>query len=377
MANQAHILITTLAADGHTASKPTLQLSGRAMPYQGFELEGTMTAEFTWYPGNPVASAQMLGSKEKATTLKGMWKDKFIRSVTDENIAVEPQAVALFDRQQVVSVIDLCAKVDKIRLAGQPVRVEWGELVRVGILIRFKQNWIRFEDVEWEMEFQWTSRGGKQKPVTIPHVVTASSFAKDLQTFSDNLFVALKPPAEFQAADAFVAQLDAAAADIEDAVGAVANSVANTVSLVSVVDDASARALASAESVKNAAGSIMTTVESFPPLDVIKSATPEDLTLGDALQADNYSRGIKTAARALQAFASSSGDDLRASLDKDTLLAAFVARGPMDLRDVSQRYYSTPNEWRRLLTYNALDSSRLVAGDLVLVPKIVDASSRA
>jgi hypothetical protein len=42
----------------------------------------------------------------------------------------------------------------------------------------------------------------------------------------------------------------------------------------------------------------------------------------------------------------------------------------MDLRDVSTQYYGTPDEWIRLMLYNGFNTSRLIAGDVVIVPRL-------
>jgi len=170
--------------------------------------------------------------------------------------------------------------------------------------------------------------------------------------------------------------VNAAVEVIDDAALEMSNAAVNATQLISAPQDSVARGLAASESIKESASTIVTAVEGTPPLELIKSASPGALDLGDALIADTYSREIKAASRALQAFAAATGDEMRAALDQDTLLAAFVARAPMDLRDVSQRYYNTPDEWRRLLAYNALTTSALAVGALVLVPKIFDADGR-
>jgi len=378
MADEAIILFTQLADDGtYVRGKPSIALFGRAMPYQGLELEGSMRMETTWYPGNAVATVQMLGAQEKPTTFKGMWKDKFLASVTDEGTQVEPTAIVRVNGSPVASVMDLVNAFELMRLAGKLIRFQWGDIIRVGVLARFKQNWIRFEDCEWELEFQWTSRGEVQSPVTLPVAPDSSSFASDMAKLVTSLQDAIDTASQpFQVVEKFSSQVDSAFNVIDDASLEMANSVSNTTQLISTPADSAARGLAAAESIKDSAGSIVTAVEQFPPLELIKTTSPESLDLADALLADTYGRRVKAAARALQAFAAQQGDTLRAALDQDTLLAAFVARAPMDLRDVSQRYYNTPDEWRTLLAYNEMDSSELGVGDLVLVPKIGAADGR-
>ncbi len=387
MAEQSAFVIATLDTDGQTPKGDKLTLAGRALPYQGLSLEGSMRMETTWYPGNAVATIQMLGAEEKPTTITGMWKDKFLRSLTDDVIprAVEPTAIALLNEQPLPDVDNLVKAVERMRLSGQLLKVTWGTITRIGVMSRFKQNWVRFEDVEWEMEFQWISRGEKQSPVTSSVPPEAFSFSKTMGELVDALKKAVDVgvgvvntvTVPFQVIEEFTDTVDEALSIIEGAADEMASAVDNATQLISLPQDASARALAAAESIKSSASTIITAVEGTPPLELIKTATPEALDLGDALQADTYARGIKDAARALQAFVAAQGDELRAGLDNDTLLAVFVARAPLDLRDVSQQYYNTPDQWRRLLTYNQLTTSQLNIGALVLVPKLENADGRA
>jgi hypothetical protein len=51
-----------------------------------------------------------------------------------------------------------------------------------------------------------------------------------------------------------------------------------------------------------------------------------------------------------------------------TVVSVFQAREGQDLRQVSQDFYGTPDEWRSLMVYNHLLSSGLVAGQVIFVP---------
>lgn len=366
--------ITTLDDNG-APTQPTLVLAQRALPYPGFELEGSMRAEFTWYPGNAVATVQMLGAQEKASVIKGMWKDRFIKSITDFNFAVSPTGIALFNDQQVFDTLDLVSKVEQIRLSGRLLEVKWDSIVRHGILTRFRQNWLRIEDLEWEMEFQWTSRGEPQSPPSLPSFPDPSSFAQNLQGLIDNIAAAIQPPLTFQVIEKFAAGISAAISVIDDAGAEMQSAVQNATRLVNQVVDAGERALAAAQSIQDAAGSIVALVEGTPPHQLIKTTDPGSLLFSDVLLADDYARTIKEQAQALQVFIAAEGDTLRASLRETTLLAAFTTRAPLDLRDVSQKYYGTSDHWRDLLDYNDLESSRLNIGTYVLVPALTTFSS--
>jgi hypothetical protein len=363
--------IQTLAADGETPVNPVLVLGGRALPYQGLELETSMRADFTWYPGNAVATVQMIGAQVKPTPIKGMWKDKFIRPATDEGRLVQPEGVALFNSQQATSVLELTRLVDKMCLTGQLLRVTWGGLVRHGIMTNFRQNWMRVEDVEWGMEFSWISRGEVQSPPSIQLQPDTNSFVVDLRSTLNALKDAVADLRDgLEVADSFVAKVNSAIRTVDDGVSELEGAVENAVRLVASPLAATQRALSVAQTVKDSAAEIVAYVDSYPPLELIRTGDPSTLTLAAGLRADTYSRAIKQQARQLQSTASAQGDTLRAGLEQDMLLAAFVARSAMDLREVSQRYYGTPDEWGRLLDYNDMDTSLLRVGQLVLVPKL-------
>ncbi len=367
MGTPSSFTIVTLDDNGKPI-QPTLELAGRALPYQGLELEGSMRAEFTWYPGNAVATVQMLGATEKATTIKGTWKDRFIKSATDEGAAVQPTGVAKFNNSPVFDVLDLANKVERMRLSGRLLEVKWDSIVRHGILMRFRQSWVRIEDLEWEMEFQWISRGEPQSPPSLPSSVTTDTFAQNMRNLVDAFKTATQPPPELQVVADFTAEIQAASEVIDDAVLEMQNAAINATSLVLAPAAAAEAALAAAKSIQDAADQVIETVETFPPLQLISSSEP--LSLGDELSADSYSRGIKRAAMAFRYLCAEEGETLRASVQQDILLASFIARSPTDLRDVSTRYYGDSDQWRFLMQYNNLPSSLLEVGTLVLVPKL-------
>lgn len=364
-----------------TTSAPlrSLELRGRALPYQPFELEGSMRAEFTWYPGNAVATTQMLGAQEKPTVVKGKWKDRFIRQTNDAGIPVTNTGQALLDGLAVADVFSLAQAVDEIRLAGQEVEVTWDSHIRRGILLRFRQTWTRREDLDWEMEFQWTSRGKEQSPVTLPANPQTQDFSAQASVAVERLRAALRPPA-FSVVEEFTSKVSAAFEEIDDAALAVENAVRSSLDLALSPVEAAERGLAAAESMRVAASNIVAAVEQSPPLELIKRAVGASATeesLGDAIAADAWSREIKQSSVALQAVASAEADTLQAIARQESLIAVFVAKQPMDLRDVALKYYGTQEEWRRILVYNALESSRLTAGQHVLVPRITFAESAA
>ena len=358
-----------------TAAGDKIELKGRALPYKPYSLKGKMRAEFTWYPGNAVASVQLLGASEDATTIKGKWKDRFIRSIDDDNNTVQPTAIALKNGQQVADAFALVEAVDAIRMAGKLVEVTWDGTIRHGILTSFNPIWQQREIVDWEIEFTWMSRGEAQSPPSFAPPETANTFASKLGDLVGKLQAAVAPL--FNLVDDFETKLDEYVNAIIDASLEVSALADDTADLIFTPQNAIERALAAAESVRAAAASIQDLITSTPPRAMERIADPTTLGLGDVLGIDSWSRGVKDAARAIEVQASTDADTLRASARQEDLLATFVARAPTDLRTVSQIYYDTPDEWRRLLQFNALTSSALAIGQLVLVPKLESADRGA
>jgi hypothetical protein len=120
-----------------------IQLEGRSLPYRPIPFEGRQRVKTTYYAGNTVATQQVMGPIEEPTTITGIWKDKFLGN---------DQAIALAEN------------LDLIRRSGVQLQVTWGSFVRRGILARLKFPMDRFQDVAWEMEFQWNGRGNTVAP---------------------------------------------------------------------------------------------------------------------------------------------------------------------------------------------------------------------
>src|SRR5262245_12238919 len=141
----APFTVQELSGDGRT-----LELTSRALPYRPFTLEGEHRVEVTWYPGNPVGTAQVLGAKETTTSINGWWKDRFLGDVD-----VSAPALASVDGTPITSARQLAETVDDIRRKGQLLEVVWNHLARRGFITSFRQTWHTIKDLEWEIEFTW------------------------------------------------------------------------------------------------------------------------------------------------------------------------------------------------------------------------------
>lgn len=363
--------VATLVEQGGqlVPGSPVLELEGRALPYQPFTLEGAARVETTWYPGNPVATLQVLGTEERPASVAGQWKDRFLKSATDEGIAVRPPGAVRLDGAPLEDSAAAVAAVERFRLACLPVEVRWDALTRRGLLTRFRQTWIRREDVEWEMEFTWASRGEQQAPPVLPASPSPGDFAGSLRGLTDALHSALESP-PFQAIEDFTSAVEAAVAEVEEATQALEDAAEEAAGLVLAPADAALRCLAAVETIKGSAREVVALVDSWPPAELVKTGDVSALGLGEVLAAARHVLGVKAAARGLATAAAEQGGVLRASAAQEDVVAVHAAREGEDLRGVSQRYYGTPHEWRRLAKRNQLEGSALSAGQVVLVPRI-------
>lgn len=135
------------------ASKKVILLRGRAMPYQEPSFGVELRTKKTNYPGNPIATQQVLYPDNMNTTFEGTWKERFLK----EAILVNGDADAVVTTEEAVKLFEGLA------LAGKLLRVQWLSYVRTGLLVRFEPKPMTSRDVKWEMEFEWQSRDDSQK----------------------------------------------------------------------------------------------------------------------------------------------------------------------------------------------------------------------
>jgi hypothetical protein len=126
----------------------TVVLKDRAMPYQEPSFKAVLKTKKTTYPGNPVATQQVLNPDDDNTTFEGMWKERFLKG----SIGVNDNFDAVTSVDQALAVFENLAR------AGKLVRVQWLSFVRVGLLVGFDVKPQNAVDMKWELEFEWQSR---------------------------------------------------------------------------------------------------------------------------------------------------------------------------------------------------------------------------
>lgn len=362
-----------------------LILVGRALPYRPISFSGTQRMVKTWYPGSPVATVQVLGSQEDDTTIHGMWKDRFLGTVTTNGkIVPKPDAqVILVDenanQQTLERAIDVVSTIDDFRRKGQLLRVTWGPEIRHGFIEQFVRDWDREQDVAWEIKFSWISIEDPQGQQTVTPAISNLSDSKSnlLQVLTDinnarkTLTASLN---EFNATlNSKINKLNSSIQDAFDTFDKTTETIIDPA--VSAL-----RLISTYHRINGDAQDSVTTLDSRVSWGILSrfpgdtgpgtSLPPADsLPLGTRITADKQTRRLRRALRQTQAEAISQQSITSKSILPD-LIAVFTARAELDLRDVSSRYYGTPHEWQRIARYNKIKGSSLLAGQTILVPRI-------
>lgn len=391
-----------------TGQERTLRLAGRALPYQGVSFSGTMRAEFTWYPGNPEATVQLLGAAEDETTINGMWKDRFIGQTTPDGKEVQNTAIAQLDGVDIADAMKLCQTVDDFRRQGQLVEVTWDEIRRHGIITRFVQKWIRRQDVEWELTFGWISQGEPTVPAVFANPAdlsdvnqTITSNVSAMQELADTLQSRIDVAQDFlgNLNDKIVTALQTAS-NVTDALAGTVNDFTTSTNaawrissalqglqddMQSIIDVITQTPAATAANFGiNTSGS--TPTSTAPPstqVGVLQQAQtgapngPLSITVGKQLSYYSYVRSIERQARITQRLAARRQQDILKSINPD-IIGVFFARDATDLRNVSTQFYGTPNEWKRIAAYNNITTgSALTAGQIVFIPILQQTTTTA
>jgi len=341
--------------------KYSLHLLSRALPYRPITISGKQRVEFAWYPGSPVATAQVLGPEEEAITLKGFWKQRFLGE----------EAMALLDYLPIEVTRELVQTTDFLRRRGQLCRLTWDNIVRVGHITSFEQTWYNGYDCEWSIEFTPISQGEEEQAPSLSTPPRFGDYSATWQNLTPRIVARLENPpyTVYDYIEVGIAELTEQSYALQNSVVATSNSVVTNVVLA---PDAINRLGAITESYKVLADTVRRTIydaadEALFP--VLSEYVPDDQSMEAAIEVGLYRFRARADSSRLRNYAITQQlvyDDA----NNPQLIRTFIAPNDMDLRDVSTTFYGTPNEWRTLMLFNHLGTSKLSAGELVFVPEL-------
>lgn len=357
-----------------------LTLMGRALPYRPVSFSGRLRAEFTHYPGNPVATVQVLGPEEGQTTMQGYWKDKFLGGSDPTALARMGSGGGMREgtgldigTSSISNVLELVNLVEDVRRTGQILEVAWDSLKREGMLIEFEHTWHNTHDVEWKMTFQWSSLADPDPPMAVPET-DSSDFQSELTSLGENLSTL---QSQVALAQDFVEDFNAKITTLEDSISSVAETVSQVVDLVLSPVDAARRILGIVEYTKANAKDVMDSTDAHvtrslvTPMPLVlpdTSPTAPTVTAGQACATAKYFRDVRANSRSIRGLSAQRAQELGSRTGETQGATIIRAKMGQDLRDISIQVYGTVDQWRLLKSYNGLASSALTAGQIILIP---------
>lgn len=390
----------------------TVKLTGRALPYRPLTLDGEQRVKITNPAGNPDGYGTITGPTEGETKINGQWKDKYL--FYDEGEIPPIELTTDFDHggqantngisrgsnsTAVSSAIEAVELVDSMRREGQLLEVSWGHIIRRGYIKSVSQTWSNVHDVEWAINFAWI---GRSAPADIP--ADFSPAAGSLSTGSalrdalDRLSKILDTPGELTGdfmsnirntlnrISQFTNQIEQAAAGLNDqaslfsprGIGGTIGSLLG--SIVMSADDLKEQFLENGW-----AGIATRPLDQIPFSGFLRDATntrdtsevidPRASIEPDMLiEAERQAQEMLYQKEALQELRDIRNEALARRIpfvQGDTeVIGNYTARENDNLREVSNLYYGGPSHWREILVYNNLSSSQLVAGQVIVIPRL-------
>jgi hypothetical protein len=364
-----------------TGERRIFQMTGRGLPYRPISLRGTQRAELTWLPGSPEATATILGATEDPTALQGMWKDKYCKAIVAAQGVQPPlelNGAALKDVREAVELVD------DIRKQGQLLEVLWLHIVRRGYLTSFEQRWDNKHDVGWSMDFSWINRGEETEPATF---ITYQGFDDIASRMSELLAWAdtLEVPEGFGLDFGFLDSLQQFQQQLEDLIMGIEDQIAQFTNSVTSVIGTTRGIISTFESIVIEAELMVDFVDSQFSSAVAERSGPHDgervgifgtgeswsdgLPEGQKLVGEEFKSSLKAWANGVKALAVECRVQAVTQIGGD-ILAVVTAMGGQDLRDLSQIWYGTPYEWKRIMIFNDKNTIELVAGETIFIPKM-------
>jgi hypothetical protein len=339
--------MTAFVIEEIAGQRRRIELGGRALPYQNVSWTGRTRTKQTWYPGNPVATLQVLGPELEPTKINGMWKDRFL-----------PDQIRARGFGTIETAEQIVAAMREIQRSGVDLRVQWGFEVRFGVLTSFEANWIRPQDVTWNAEFTWS---GEQEQAPRAGAAPAQQGALRLATTAvDDDFVLDPPTVRPDYRAAVLGQIDA----VREKVGDVFDAVRSTTGTVEIPITAVQGALAAVESIRSETSETLTTLVDTP----YTAAQVADYVV-DVFKIENWRRTVALRSRVQRAEAQRQGLDLAKKAVPNAIQVIVVPEN-VTLRQLAISYYGNADDWQLIADVNGLTDSQVAAGTvLIITPK--------
>ena len=344
-----------------------LRMVGNMLPLIPFEFGGEQKLVEKYYPGNPEPSVQILGSREAPLVIKGR----------------------LHDRRQAAGTTGIAWAVkdvlEDIRRRGNLVRISLGDSwVRYGYLQLTKFPMRDRNNLEYNLTFFIVSENSpSQNPILTSRKQVPRDISADLKSISQSM------------SDNLLDYPDGYPTDVFDEINSIVNGVAQKVKtvtsaidkIISFGEKSSAvlnRTVALLASVRTATFKANQRLGTLVLDQKIRANTiKEAISYGGVTQSysgvktQNITSGYRSVSSTLQTQRDVSqaqvllqklSDDILAYINSISNIRHLVKDGET-LQTIAVRYYGSVDSWEKIYTHNKLNSSILVAGTVLEIPK--------
>lgn len=331
----------------------SVALRGYALPHWGqASFAEKLNTKKTVYQGNPQATIQVLGYEMNDTQLGGMWMSRKLANM----VTATYQGAGEIRIETAAALADFVRRMFR---GGQQVRVQWENIVRIGVIKEFDPDYKRLEDIRWTISFEWSKDAEvPNTPRSAPGVGTSTQPTQNaLNTMQDQ--AALVPGRTnqtfFDGLRGKVTLLRNGGLQfmrrIQTATAFLALPLNEINGALSIADTLREEGLSTTSQLLDVPVTAVTTANTF--IDTLKA---ERWRRGMATQTDRFSGEINNQARRLRK------QKVKPPID------TVVCQNDTTLRLLSTRYYGTPDEWQRIADANGLVGSVVPAGTRVVIP---------
>lgn len=360
----------------HGASVPltSTALVGDMLPKVPFTTVAKQKIVKEYYPGNPEPGVQVLGAREEPVTIKGEFKairfpDKSVQGAKGSGKLRDVPAAMM-------------QNFDEIRKRGNLLQLRLGEWERWGYLTSATFNMKTRQSIEYELEFDIMSQ---TRPENAKLVEESARLPND----TNRELV--------DAAETFSRALDAAPPTMPqtllDIVGKAIATVAAKIALVTGFVDASVESLEDAQRLANKGvglvkGAQASISEYKRRLGAIQAYNVEPSALTIRIPASqgklknqkyvseamlstakkNTATGV-TNPRSIEEILAEMKEKFAALATLVPLRRHIVGEGE-SLQKISMRYYGTAENWEAIYKHNKLQTTELVVGVTLEIPKV-------
>jgi len=330
----------------------SISLRGRSLPQTPLEFTGEQRTATTYYPGNPSATQQILGTTWGSTTVGGVWKYRFIGDPEKNVFSYNGFPELEVDRHPAI----LVRAFDILRDDGKPVVVTWGEWQRKGILKRFSATWKLAQEVEWEAEFEWQNLGDDVLFAARPEIPGSDVLTETI--LLDDI-LALEP---FFVIPNFNAFIQSRLKDFRGKVGRVFDALR-------FAADQSTTPFNTIQNLATLAAGILADYEVLANKfleEPYSQASLVDSVL-DTLAVTNWQRSSGRGVGEVY-FATQRTTDTYTEENAPGAIQVVITPYAITLRDLATQFYGDPDSWQLIADVNGFVDSLVPEGTAVIIP---------